>query len=127
MITTDLLDAVMKKTGATSDYKLAQVLDFTKQKVSDLRAGRNKPDPYECAKIAEVLDRDPLEVIAQVEAKAARSEKKREYWRRFFSGMKRRAHVAVLSVTCGFFAGALPGGHAEAGPVATSHNVYYVK
>ncbi|MHB8938813.1 MAG: hypothetical protein ACYC39_10925 [Thiobacillus sp.] len=52
--------------------------------------------------MAEILDRDPLEIIAQVEAETARTEKKRQYWRSFFSGMKRRAHVVALSVTCGF-------------------------
>lgn len=116
MITTELLDAVKAKTGATSDYKLAQVLDISKQKVSDLRAGRNKPDAYECAKIAEVLERDPLEVIAQVEAEAARSEKKREYWRSLFSGLKRTAHVFAL---CGMLAisglGPWHGGTAKGG------------
>ncbi|HQS82637.1 MAG TPA: hypothetical protein PKV42_09260 [Thiobacillus sp.] len=77
--------------------------------------------------MAEILDRDPLEIIAQVEAETARTEKKRQYWRSFFSGMKRRAHVVALSVTCGFLGSGLPGGSAEAGPLATSHNVYYVK
>jgi hypothetical protein len=72
--------------------------------------------------MAEILDRDPLEIIAQVEAETARTEKKRQYWRSFFSGMKRRAHVVALSVTCGFLGSGLPGGSAEAGPGSTSHS-----
>ncbi len=49
-----------------------------------MKSGRENPDAYDCARIAEILDLDPLEVIAQVEAEAARTEKKRQYWRSFF-------------------------------------------
>ena len=89
-----------------------------------MKSGRENPDAYDCARIAEILDLDPLEVIAQVEAEAARTEKKRQYWRSFFSGMKRRAHVVALSVTCGFLGSGWPAGNAEAGTGSTSHNVY---
>lgn len=123
MIATELLEEVKAKTGAASDYKLAQVLDFSKQKVSDLRSGKEKPGAYECAKIAEALGRDPLEVIAQVEAEAARTEKKRQFWRSFFSGLKQTAHVLAWCLMLGFSAFAPENGNA-AGVRETSHNVY---
>jgi transcriptional regulator with XRE-family HTH domain len=127
MITTDLLNEVKAKKCVDSDYKLAQVLDISKQKISDLRSGKEKPGPYECAKIAEVLGRDPLSVIAQVEAESARTEKKRAYWRNFFSGLKRTAlGCGWLTIVLGLHS-APPNGNGERSTGSDSHNVYYVK
>lgn len=98
--TQQLLEQVRAKLGGATDYKIAQVLDLHTKYMTDYKQGR-PADPYACAKIAEILDRDPLEVIAQVEAGAARSEKKRAFWQSFFSGLKRTAHVFAL---CGMFA-----------------------
>lgn len=99
--TQQLLEQVRAKLGGATDYKIAQALDLHTKYLTDYKQGR-PADAYACAKIAEILDRDPLEVIAQVEAGAARSEKKREYWRSFFSGLKHRAHVVALCVTLAF-------------------------
>ncbi len=114
--TQQLIEQVRTKLGGATDYKIAQALDLPRQRLSDHVHGRRQADAYTCAKIAEILDRDPLEVIAQVEAEAARSEKKREYWRSFFSGLKRKAHVVALCVTLGFSAaGHWDGGAAKGG------------
>lgn len=119
--TQQLIEQVRQKLGGASDYKIAQVLDLHSEYVHRYVKG-DAADAYACARIAEILDRDPLEVIAQVEAEAARTEKKRQYWRSFFSGMKRRAHVVALSAICGFLGSAQPGGAQAASPDATSHN-----
>lgn len=99
--TQQLIEQVRAKLDGATDYKIAQALDLPRQRLSDHVHGRRQADAYTCAKIAEILDRDPLEVIAQVEAEAARTEKKRAFWRSFFSGLKRTAHVFVL---CAMFA-----------------------
>jgi predicted transcriptional regulator len=125
--TQTLIEQVRAKMDGATDYKIAQALDIPTGIVHYYVKGDRAADSYTCARIAEILEQDPLEIIAQVEAEAARTEKKREYWRSFFSGMKRKAHVVALSATCGFFVGGLPAGNAEANPDLTSHNVYYVK
>jgi len=99
--TQQLIEQVRVKLDGATDYKIAQVLDIPRQTASELIRGNRSADPYTCAKIAEILERDPLEVIAQVEAEAARTEKKRAFWQSFFSGLKRTAHVFAL---CGMFA-----------------------
>lgn len=114
--TQQLIEQVRAKLDGATDYKIAQALDLPTQRLSDYVKGRRSADNYACARIAEVLERDPLEVIAQVEAEAARSEAKRDYWRRIFSGLKRTAHVLVLCVTLGFSAaGHWDGGNAKGG------------
>lgn len=100
--TQQLIEQVRQKLDSATDYKIAQVLDIPTGIVHYYVTGERAADNYACAKIAEVLDRDPLEVIAQVEAEAARTEKKRAYWRSIFSGLKRTAHVVALCVTLAF-------------------------
>ncbi|WP_298609610.1 hypothetical protein [uncultured Thiobacillus sp.] len=114
--TQQLIEKVRTKLNGATDYRIAQALDIPTGIVHYYVKGDREADTYTCAKIAEILDRDPLEVIAQVEAEAARTEKKREYWRSFFSGLKRRAHVVALCVTLGFSAaGHWDGGAAKGG------------
>lgn len=125
--TQQLIEQIRTKLDGATDYKIAQALDLPRQRVSDYIHGRRDADAYTCARIAEILERDPMHVIAQVEAEAARSEKKRDYWRSLFSSLKRRAHVLALCAT-GLFLGHGPTvGNAEAGLIPNSHNVYYVK
>lgn len=114
--TQQLIEQVRQKLNGATDYKIAQVLDLHSEYISGYVNGERKADAYACARIAEILERDPLEVIAQVEAEAARTEKKRAYWRSIFSGLKRTAHVFAL---CGMLAisglGPWHGGTAKGG------------
>lgn len=122
--TQQLIEQVRQKLNGATDYKIAQVLDIPRNLMHYYVKGERVADAYACTRIAEMLDRDPLEVIAQVEAEAARSEKKRDYWRRLFSGLKRTAHVAVLCVTLAFFAhGHLDGGNARGAFLRRRHFV----
>lgn len=122
MITTDLIEEVRHKLDGATDYRIAQVLEISKQKVSAIKAGREKLDVYDCARIAEVLERDPLEVIAQVEAETARTEKKRQYWRSFFSGLKRTAAaLGCYGIAIGSGV-APPAGDASAAWLPAAHN-----
>lgn len=118
----ELLDKAKEVTGATSDYKLAQVLDIPKERISDYRNGKRKPDVYACARIAAAINRDPLEIIALVEAEAAKSETQRAFWRSFkFSGI-RGSFGLMLCGMWAFFGAGQPIGNAEAGMQVNSYN-----
>ena len=119
--TQQLIEQVRIKMNGATDYKIAQALDLHTQRVSEFVRGKGTADPYACAKIAEALGRDPLAVIAQVEAEAAKTEKKRAYWRSFFSSMKRRAHGVVWLATFLSLGAGQPVGSGGS-PTTTSHN-----
>lgn len=104
--TQQLIEQVRRKLDGATDYKIAQVLDLPTGIMHYYVTGERAADTYACARIAEVLDLDPLEVIARVEAETARTEKKRAYWRSIFSGLRRTAHVVALCVTLAFSANA---------------------
>lgn len=124
MIINELLDAALIKTEAVSDYKLSQVLEIPKQRISAMRSGSEKPNSYICAKLAQALGRDPMEIIAMVEAESAKSETQRAFWRSFkFSGMRSSLGLLLCGMWVGFGA-ALPSGNAEASLSTNSHNVY---
>lgn len=122
--TQQLIEQVRTKMDGATDYKIAQVLDLPRQRLSDFVKGSRAADPYACARMAEILERDPLEVIAQVEAEAARTEKKRQYWRSFFSGLKRTAQGIAWFGVVAISSGGSPGGAQAASPEPVSHNVY---
>lgn len=123
----DLLDRCRSALGAKSDYQLAQMLEINKARLSEYRSRKRVPDSYSCTRIAQALNLDPLELIALVEANTARNEVQREFWRSFkFSGTLSNYAWASF-VMLGFLGGAFTGGNAEAGQMANSHNVYYVK
>ena len=123
----DLLDRCSEALAARSDYHLAQLLELNKSRICEYRSGKSKPDTYACTRIAQALGRDPLEIIAMIEAESAKSEVQRDFWKSFkFSGMRSNLGLLLFG-TLAFLGAGLPGGNVEAGTMASSHNVYYVK
>jgi transcriptional regulator with XRE-family HTH domain len=122
-----LLEEARQKLGGVTDYKLAQVMQIPRQRVSEYRLGKWQADNYACARIAEILEKDALEIIAAVEAENAKTEERRSYWRSF-RGTGRTAILGLLLSGISAFSGlGSPVGNAEAAPAVSSHNVYYVK
>lgn len=123
----DLLDQCCKALDARSDYHLAQLMELDRAVISEFRSGKRRPNTYACTRIAQALGRDPMEIIAMVEAESAKNEAQREFWRSFkFCGMRSSLGL-LLSGTLVFFGAGLQAGNAEAAISADSHNVYYVK
>jgi transcriptional regulator with XRE-family HTH domain len=121
-----LLEAVREKLGGITDYEIGKALDIRRQRISEYHKGTWQADAYACMKFAEVLELDPLAVLARVEADSAKSEKARAFWANFPSGLKRTALGVAFLATGGFFGqGSGDGPSVSTDP--TSHNVYYVK
>ncbi len=99
--TQQYFEQVREKLGGATDYKVAQVLDIPRQTASEYVRGNREADTYACTRIAMVLEVDPLEVIAKVEAEAARTPKKREFWKSFRSSGSR---VILGLLLCGMLA-----------------------
>lgn len=99
--TQELLAEAAEKLGGVTDYKLAQRLGIPRQTLTHYRSGKRQADAYVAAQLALVLGRDPLAVIAEVEAESARSKPARDFWARFPSGLRRTALGVALSAICG--------------------------
>jgi hypothetical protein len=87
MMTIEYLDAVKRKHSLTSDYQLAKLLDCPTPVVSRYRTGHRVMDDYTAARVAELLDMEPLVVIAQANAERERDEGKKAFWRKYAAGV----------------------------------------
>ncbi|WP_250479029.1 MULTISPECIES: DUF3693 domain-containing protein [unclassified Caballeronia] len=74
------LDAAKTELDLPSDYALAKALGVTPSTISKYRLGRSAPDDLVCARIAEILSLEPMEVIAAVHYERSTDERARELW-----------------------------------------------
>ncbi len=91
-----LLNDAHRKLKISSDYALSKELGIPEPRISEYRRGIRTPDTYALVRLALTVGRDPLEVIAEVEAEHARSEVKRQFWRDFLSSASRAARLFAL-------------------------------
>lgn len=76
------LDALARKLGGVSDYRIAQELGESRQRISTYRTGRNNFDNRVAVQVAQLLGLPPMEVIAQIELDRAKSDKDRDFWQK---------------------------------------------
>lgn len=92
-----LIEECRTKLGVETDYQLAKAMDLHRGTLSQCISGKRPPDAYTCARIALVLELDPLEIIASIEAERARTPERRAFWQDLGkSSRKVAATVAAL-------------------------------
>ena len=113
MNTRSYMAAAKKALGGCSDYRLAKEIGITRGAVSFLVNGHIVMSVTTAAKLAEILELDPMKVIADAELERGTND---ELWKRI---AKKVAAVAV--VTIGASAGAPSPAEASVQPVAAVH------
>lgn len=78
--TREYLDAVKEKLNLPSDYAAAKALCVTRATVSKWRLGLSVPDDLACARIADALGIEPIEVIAATQFERSSDEQARRLW-----------------------------------------------
>jgi len=92
----DLLNAAKDRLKLVSDYQLAKRLNLPRQSMPGIREG-TRPLPLDVAyKLAIILELDPAQVVAELEAERERNPQRAEFWRSFLS----RAALLVVTVAC---------------------------
>lgn len=81
--------------GIKSDYALAKAMEIDSARIANYMAQTRIPDVYAAMKIAEILGRDPLEIIATIEAESAKSDKRRDFWNGFLLRARKQAAAAL--------------------------------
>lgn len=79
--TLEILESAKKALGTESDYAFGKKMGFSHQKVSNWRKGTSFDDDA-AEKIADVLGREPGEIMAISQASRAKDEKARSRWLR---------------------------------------------
>ncbi|MBK6279108.1 MAG: hypothetical protein IPF57_13655 [Gammaproteobacteria bacterium] len=76
------IDKAAEKMGGASDYALAKRMRLTRGGISSYRRGRTHMDDDACIAVAEILDIDPIKVIADQQAERAKTDRARAFWKR---------------------------------------------
>lgn len=118
--TQELLENVREIMGGqtVTDYRIAKELEIHGQAMKRMKEGTQPADAYICTRLALILERDPLEVIAEVEADRATTPERKRFWASFISGLMRHTLGGVLLAIGVSFA---PGQTVKAND-ATTHN-----
>lgn len=82
--TSDLLDEIKIRYRLGSDYALAKKIGVRKQTIAKWYAGQI-PDAYGAARIAELLELEPMKVIANFEQLRTEDKEKSDFWNKFLS------------------------------------------
>ena len=99
MKTTQYLDAIKKRHNLPSDYALQKVLPVGKQAISRYRKKHGFFDDEVCKAVAECLDLDPAQVIADIHAERTNDKELKAIWKRIAASFSRAACVILMAYT----------------------------
>lgn len=126
MNTIQYLDAVKTRHKWTSDYKLAQELQITRQAMSKYRHGKITIGDEMCLKVANLLEIAPESVLIDIVAERTKFPKVAKILRA--TAKQLASAAASLFITLSMIYGAfLPSDANAAGDLSGGEYVYYVK
>ena len=95
MKTIDYLDLLVAKYG--SDYKVAKALNVKNSTVSRWRCQKGEADQAFALRIADLLEIDRMEVLANIQAASAKNADVRQVWVDLAKKLHHAAAVLILS------------------------------
>jgi len=98
-----LFHAWKNERGFKSDAAAAAELGIDRKKFHEYKTGRIYVDAYACTRLALAAQRDPITLIAEVEAEKETGTQRGAFWRDFFRRVTSRALLPGL--LCMFFSG----------------------
>lgn len=92
------LDEALVKGVAENDSDIGRKIGATRSTVSSWRSGRRAPDDDQAVKLAELLGKDPGELLAECGAARAKSPATRRAWERIAARMAGATMACLLTV-----------------------------
>ena len=99
--TRELLDAVKRRHGLTSDYQLGKLLNIDRALVSGYMRGARYLAERDAFAVAHALEVEPAAVLALVQLEKARTDEGRKAWRDAVKKLGGLAAALVLSISSG--------------------------
>lgn len=81
----ELIEKAKAANNLTSNYQLAKLTQIPENRISDFKNGTRSPDAYAATRLALAAEREPIEVIAELEAETEKNPEKRRFWLDFLS------------------------------------------
>lgn len=97
MKTTEYLDEISARNGNVSDYRIAQLLQVSKQAVSGYRTGDRTFDDETALKVAALLKEKPEKVLADMHAERAKDDQVKAVWERMAKRVAVVSGAAILT------------------------------
>lgn len=122
----EYLDAAKARLELKSDYSLAKKAGINKCWIPGIRKG-NRAIPIQTAYwLAITLEKDPAEVVADLEMQREKNPERLKFWSGFLS--RAALLLGLVVVLPSLLSGPTGNAHAaNGGTGATPHNPYYVK
>ncbi|WP_455342460.1 DUF3693 domain-containing protein [Variovorax durovernensis] len=98
-----LLDRAKKAQGIDSDYRLAQLLEVSKNAITNYRHGKSRPDDEVALRLAALINRDPASVIAELHAERAKTPELRQLWLRMANQLRHAVAAVMFAVGAAMF------------------------
>ncbi len=93
------LDEAIDRGIVKNDSELSSRLQVTRTAVSNWRSGKRTPDDDEAVMLAQLLGRDPGELLAECGAARARTPETRRAWERIAARMAGAAAMVIAGTT----------------------------
>ena len=94
----ELLQECMIKHGLKTQYQLAKAMEMNRAVLNDFYREKRVPDEYACVRIAMLLQRDPAEIIAIVQADTEKNEKRKAFWADFLQRVQSSGRLFTLAL-----------------------------
>lgn len=94
----ELLLECKVKLGGCTDYRLAKEMQIDRARISDYMKEARIPDNYACVRMALILKRDPIEIIAIIESENEKNALKREFWAGFLQRVQKAGRLITLAL-----------------------------
>lgn len=99
----EYMDAAKRALNIESDYALAAKWEVKRQDLSNVKRGVRPMTPYYCARVAEALNLDVMQVLADVECQQEKNLERKRYWTFFLSERLKKSAAGMALMLCLFF------------------------
>lgn len=97
----ELIDLAKRKADLETDYKLAKAIGLSQAGiVSSWRKETRHPSNEEAVQLATLAGLDEMQVIAEIELRTAKNEKKRAFWEHFLESRGFAACISMSALAC---------------------------
>ncbi len=94
----EIIEKAKLRANITSDYALAKVLGIERQVVSDWKKNKRHPSVDEAVKLATLAGIEEIRVIAEIEMRTTKNEKKKEFWKHFIENRGLTATLGLIAL-----------------------------
>ena len=95
-----LLEHAKTRANLASDYALAKAMNIDRSIISSWRKGRKHPSNEEAVQLATLAGLDEMQVIAEIELRTAKNEKKKAFWQHYIESRSITACLTMTALTC---------------------------